>query len=52
MEISKFDSQKRNSNRVNMYIDGSFFCGISLDVLTKFNLYVGKILTEIGRAHV
>lgn len=45
MEISKFDSQKRNSNRVNMYIDGSFFCGISLDVLTKFNLYVGKILT-------
>lgn len=46
MEISKFDSQKRNPNRVNMYIDGSFFCGISLDVLAKFNLYVGKTLTD------
>lgn len=46
MEISKFDSQKRNPNRVNMYIDGSFFCGVSLDVLAKFNLYVGKTLTD------
>lgn len=46
MQISKLDSQKRDCNRVNMYIDGVFFCGISLDTLAKFSLYVGKDIKE------
>jgi regulatory protein len=42
MKITKLSSQKKDPSRVNMHIDGKFFCGVSLDTVAKFNMYVGK----------
>jgi regulatory protein len=42
MKVTKLSSQKKDSSRVNMYIDGEFFCGLSLDAVAKFNIYDGK----------
>lgn len=41
MIVSKLEYQKRDPNRVNLFIDGKFFCGISLDTLAKEALYEG-----------
>lgn len=51
MKVTKLSSQKKDSSRVNIYIDEEFFCGISLDSVAKFNLYVGAELdeTELGK---
>ena len=46
MKVTKLSSQKKDPSRVNMYIDDEFFCGISLDNLAKFGIYVGKELQE------
>ena len=46
MKVTKLSSQKRDPNRVNMYIDEDFFCGISLDSVAKFNIYIGKEFEE------
>lgn len=42
MHITQITYQKKDPSRVNLYIDGSFFCGISTDILARFNLYEGK----------
>jgi regulatory protein len=42
MKVTKLSSQKKDSSRVNMYIDGDFFCGLSLDAVAKFNIYDDK----------
>lgn len=42
MKVTKLSSQKKDSSRVNMYIDDEFFCGLSLDSVSKFNIYDGK----------
>ncbi|MHC1716314.1 MAG: RecX family transcriptional regulator [Candidatus Dojkabacteria bacterium] len=47
MKITKLTSQKRDTSRVNMYIDDQFFCGISLNTVAKYSMYVGKELEEI-----
>lgn len=41
MKVTQLSSQKKDSSRVNMYIDGEFFCGLSLDSVAKFNIYDG-----------
>lgn len=41
MKVSKIEYQKRNPNRVNLYIDGKFFTGISVDSLASEALYEG-----------
>ena len=46
MIVSKIEYQKRDPNRVNLYIDGDFFCGISLDTLASENLYEGVDISE------
>lgn len=46
MKVTKLVSQKRDPDRVNMYIDEEFYCGISLDGIAKFNIYLGKELEE------
>lgn len=46
MKVTKLVSQKRDPDRVNMYVDEEFFCGISLDGIAKFNIYLGKELEE------
>ena len=42
MKITKLATQERNVERVNMFLDGRFFCGVSLNTVAKFNLFVGK----------
>ncbi len=46
MRVTKIEYQKRDPNRVNIYIDEQFFCGISLDTLAKENLYEGLNVDE------
>jgi regulatory protein len=46
MKVTKLVSQKKDSSRVNMYIDEEFFCGVSLNSVAKFNLYVGKDIDD------
>jgi len=46
MKVTKLVSQKRDPDRVNMYIDEEFYCGISLDGIAKFNIYLGKELED------
>ncbi len=46
MRVSKIEYQKRDPNRVNLYIDEEFFCGISLDTLASENLYEGLDITQ------
>lgn len=41
MRVTKVEYQKKDPNRVNLYIDEEFFCGISLDTLASENLYEG-----------
>ncbi|PKN02710.1 hypothetical protein CVU76_01595 [Candidatus Dojkabacteria bacterium HGW-Dojkabacteria-1] len=46
MLITKLEYQKRDPNRVNLYLEGKFFCGISLDTLAKEALYEGLNIEE------
>ena len=46
MIVSKLEYQKRDPNRVNLFIEGKFFCGISLDTLAKEALYEGLNIEE------
>lgn len=41
MIVSKIQYQKRDPSRVNIYLDGEFFCGISLNTVASENLYEG-----------
>jgi regulatory protein len=43
--ITDIQTQKKNSSRFNLDIDGKFFCGISADTLTKYALYQGKVIS-------
>ena len=46
MKITDLQSQKTDSSRINIYIDEEFFCGASVDTIVKFQIYVGKIITQ------
>ncbi len=46
MTITRIERQKRDSHRVNIYIDGEFSFGIQDDVLVKFGLRKGDTLTK------
>jgi regulatory protein len=42
MTITQIVYQKKDPNRVSLFIDGSFVCGISVNTLAKYNLYESK----------
>lgn len=46
MKVTKLSSQKKDPSRVNLYIDGEFVVGISLNSVAKYNLYVTKEVSE------
>lgn len=46
MILTLLESQKKDPSRVNLYIDGNFFCGISVNTIAKYNLYVGKEISQ------
>lgn len=43
--ITKIEQQK-NKNRVNIFIDGSFFCGLEKETAVIYRLKEGKIVDE------
>ena len=45
MKITKIESQKNNEERVNIYCDHKFFCGLDLDVLHSLSLKEGSEIT-------
>ena len=46
MKITSIEIQKKNKNRVNLYIDDNFECGLSLETIVKNHLKVGQELSE------
>src|SRR5438876_779971 len=46
MKISKLEYQKKDPNRVNVYVDGKFIAGIGANDVIKLNLYNGKDIDE------
>ena len=46
MKITELSVQKRDSSRFNISVDGKFFCGASVDIIAKFNLYQGRDTDE------
>lgn len=46
MLVTLLESQKKDPSRINLYIDGNFFCGISVNTIAKYALYVGKEISQ------
>lgn len=46
MKITNIEIQKKNKNRVNLYVDNNFECGLSLETVVKNHLKVGQEITE------
>lgn len=44
--ITNLIIQKKDKNKVNLYLDGSFFCSLALETTLKYNLKVGNIIDE------
>lgn len=45
-KITELSVQKRHKDRCNLYIDGEFYLGISIELAVKYGLKVGKEVTE------
>ena len=45
-KITKIERQKKRQNRVTIFLDDVFFCGISQELLLKLDLYEGKEVNE------
>ena len=41
MIITQIEQQKRDKERVNIYIDGVFYCGLNMETIIKHKLKVG-----------
>lgn len=44
--ITKLETQKRNKNRVSIYIDNKYALGVHKDIIHKLNLEEGKVLNK------
>lgn len=51
-KITALRAQAKDSQRVNVFLDGQFALGISLTTLSKTGLYVGKELSAEEFAHL
>ncbi len=45
-KITKIEIQKKRKNRVSLFLDNIFFCGIPQELLSKLDLYKGKEVDE------
>ena len=54
MLITGLEPQKRNKNRVNLYIDGSYYCPLSLETVSKHRIKIGDEIDkdELDKATV
>lgn len=46
MKITALESQKKDPSRVSVYVDGLFYCGVSVNSIAKHSLYSGKDVDE------
>lgn len=46
MIITKIEQQKRHPERVNLYLDGEFVCGLHKEVIVKFSLRKGDKIDQ------
>ena len=46
MKITALESQKKDPSRVSVYVDGLFYCGVSVNSIAKYSLYAGKDVEE------
>jgi len=46
LKITKIEIQKKNKNRVNLYLDEEFYCGLSLETIMKNHLKEGFEINE------
>ena len=44
--ITQIKVQSADKNRVNLYLDNKFFCGLEMETAVKHGLKVGTIITE------
>ena len=44
--VTKLEYQKNNKDRVNVFLDGSFFAGVSLEVVLKFSIKEGNEINQ------
>src|SRR4051812_27471979 len=44
--ITALRAQAKDAQRVNLFVNGEFAIGVSLDTIAQQGLYVGKALTE------
>ena len=52
MKITKIELQKNNPDRVNIYVDDKFFCGLDVEILYSLCLKEGNELTEEQKQHM
>ena len=45
-EITNLEVQKNNPERINLYLDDKFYCGISVELVIKNHLKVGLEITK------
>ena len=45
-EITAITPQQKDKRRCNVYVDGRFYCGLTLEAAVKNRLKVGQIVTE------
>ncbi len=50
--VTKITPQVKNPKRVSVYVDGTFFIGLQLNVLDKLGLRVGRELDEVEVARI
>ena len=51
-EITAITPQVKDKTRCNVYIDGRFCCGLTLEATMKYRLKVGQIVTEARLAEI
>lgn len=44
--VTKIEIQKKNKQRVNLYLDGEFYCGLSLETIMKNRIKEGNVLEK------
>ncbi len=47
-EITAITPQVKDKTRCNIYVDGRFFCGLTLETVVKNRLKIGQAVTEEG----
>ncbi|MDD4381907.1 MAG: RecX family transcriptional regulator [Candidatus Dojkabacteria bacterium] len=46
MIVTALEQQKKDNSRLNVYMDGNFFCGLSVNIIAQYNIYQGKEIED------